>query len=189
MPVWDYMAQRTPTRRSWPRWPKRRDRLTQDFGTWQRPVGRDQPLPAHRPRDRADFRRREPSIPVPFTSSQWGSLASFGAKRYPGTSRYYGTNGNSFVAVVEFGPRCGRWRSPRAARAATRIDTLQRPGAALRRGNLRPVYFYPEDLQGHVERRYHPGPVAVLRAPASKRPTGRFILTLLVPIKRASSPP
>jgi acyl-homoserine-lactone acylase len=37
---------------------------------------------------------------VPFTSSQWGSLASFGAKRYPGTRRYYGTSGNSFVAAV-----------------------------------------------------------------------------------------
>jgi acyl-homoserine-lactone acylase len=44
-----------------------------------------------------------PSIAVPFTSAQWGSLASFGARRYPGTKRYYGTSGNSFVAVVEFG--------------------------------------------------------------------------------------
>jgi acyl-homoserine-lactone acylase len=24
-------------------------------------------------------------------------------------------------------------------------------------GNLREVYFYPEQLTGHVERRYHPG--------------------------------
>jgi acyl-homoserine-lactone acylase len=24
-------------------------------------------------------------------------------------------------------------------------------------GNLRPVYFYPSDLQGHIERRYRPG--------------------------------
>jgi acyl-homoserine-lactone acylase len=24
-------------------------------------------------------------------------------------------------------------------------------------GNLRPVYFHPEDLKGHVERRYRPG--------------------------------
>ena len=44
-----------------------------------------------------------PSIPVPFTSAQWGSLASFGARTYPGTKRMYGTSGNSFVAVVEFG--------------------------------------------------------------------------------------
>ena len=43
------------------------------------------------------------SIPVPFTSARWGSLASFGARTYPGTKRMYGTYGNTFVAVVEFG--------------------------------------------------------------------------------------
>ena len=24
-------------------------------------------------------------------------------------------------------------------------------------GNLRPIYFYPDELTGHVERKYHPG--------------------------------
>ena len=51
------------------------------------------------------FNDDEPSIPVAFTSSRWGSLASFGARSYPGTVRQYGTSGNSFVAVVEFGER------------------------------------------------------------------------------------
>ncbi|MEJ7665600.1 MAG: hypothetical protein WKG07_41810 [Hymenobacter sp.] len=32
-------------------------------------------------------------------------LAAFGARTYPGTKRRYGDVGNSFVAVVEFGPR------------------------------------------------------------------------------------
>ena len=35
----------------------------------------------------------------------WGSLASFGARAYPGTKKWYGTSGNSFVAVVEFGDK------------------------------------------------------------------------------------
>eukprot|EP01035_Chromulina_nebulosa_P027532 gene27533-36225_t len=51
-----------------------------------------------------NFRDDGPSIAVPFASAQWGSLASFGATRFPGTKRYYGTSGNSFVAAVEFGP-------------------------------------------------------------------------------------
>lgn len=51
------------------------------------------------------FDDSKPSIPVPSTSSRWGSLASFGAHRWPGTKRYYGTSGNSFVAMVEFGPK------------------------------------------------------------------------------------
>jgi acyl-homoserine-lactone acylase len=104
------------------------------------------------------FSDDKPSIPVPFTSSRWGSLASFGAHRWPGTKRYYGTSGNSFVAIVEFGPKV-------RAVAISTGGASGDPGSphfndqALRyaRGQLRPVYFYPEDLAGHVERSYHPG--------------------------------
>uniref|UniRef100_UPI001914DDDB penicillin acylase family protein n=1 Tax=Dyella sp. EPa41 TaxID=1561194 RepID=UPI001914DDDB len=100
----------------------------------------------------------KPSIPVPFTSSRWGSLASFGAHRWPGTRRYYGTSGNSFVAVVEFGDKVraraitaggesGHPSSPHFNDEAERYTT----------GNLRQVYFWPEDLRQHTERSYHPG--------------------------------
>jgi acyl-homoserine-lactone acylase len=98
------------------------------------------------------------SIAVPFTSGLWGSLASFGARPYPGTKRWYGTSGNSFVAVVEFGPRVrakaisaggesGDPASPHFNDQAQRYAT----------GDLRDVYFYPQDLAGHVKRRYRPG--------------------------------
>ena len=103
------------------------------------------------------FQDAAPSQPIPFTSSRWGSLASFGAHRYPGTNKYYGTNGNSFVAIVEFGPRIsaraisiggesGHPDSPHFADQVSRYTN----------GTLRPVYFYPEDLIGHSERDYHP---------------------------------
>jgi acyl-homoserine-lactone acylase len=95
---------------------------------------------------------------VPFTSAVWGSLASFGARAYPGTKRYYGTSGNSFVAAVEFGPRIravavsaggesGHPDSPHF------LDQAQNYAD----GHLRPVYYYPGDLAGHSERVYHPG--------------------------------
>ena len=98
------------------------------------------------------------STPVPFTSAQWGSLASFGAKTLPGTKRYYGTSGNSFVAVVEFGPRVkamavmagGQSGDPTSRHFADQISRYAE-------GRLRPVYFYPDELKGHVERRYRPG--------------------------------
>ncbi len=57
---------------------------------------------------RQTFDDAKPSLAVGFPSARWGSLASFGASTYPGTVKRYGTNGNSFVAVVEFakdGPR------------------------------------------------------------------------------------
>ena len=85
------------------------DQLTRDFGTWQvgwGQINRFQRLDA---RIAPHFDDSRPSIPVPFTSAQWGSLASYGARSYDNTKRYYGTLGNSFVAVVEFGPRLRAW--------------------------------------------------------------------------------
>lgn len=133
------------------------DRLTQDFGGWQVPwqqINRFQRLDdAIKPH----FDDAKPSAPVPFTSAQWGSLASFGAKPWPGTKRYYGTSGNSFVAVVEFGPRVsakavmagGQSGDPASPHFA---DQIQRYAA----GDLRKVYFYPDELKGHIEKLYNP---------------------------------
>jgi acyl-homoserine-lactone acylase len=104
------------------------------------------------------FDDSKPSIPVPFTSSRWGSLASFGAHRWPGTRRFYGNSGNSFVAAVEFGPRV----HARAIKAGGQSGHADSPHFAdqinrYATGNLRPIYFWPEELEGHTERVYHPG--------------------------------
>jgi acyl-homoserine-lactone acylase len=96
---------------------------------------------------------------VPFTSSRWGSLASFGARAYPGTKKIYGTSGNSFVAVVEFGKDSVRARAVTAGgesgdpKSKHFNDQAQRYAA----GDLREVYFYPNQLAKHTERTYHPG--------------------------------
>ena len=135
------------------------DRLSKDFGTWRIAWGSFNRF--QRVRDEIGephFSDDGPSIPVPFVDSHWGSLASFRAKRYPGTKRYYGTYGNSFVAMIDFGPRIramavmtggesGDPKSPHFNDQALRYA----------RGELRPVYFYPSDLAGHIERDYHPG--------------------------------
>jgi acyl-homoserine-lactone acylase len=134
------------------------DRLEHDFGSWGVPWGEVNRFQRVDGAIVQPFDDAKPSIPVPFTSSRWGSLASFGAHRWPGTRRYYGTSGNSFVAVVEFGDKVharaitaggesGHPESPHFNDEAERYTT----------GNLRTVYFWPEELQGHVERTYHPG--------------------------------
>ncbi len=134
------------------------DRLTADFGTWKTPWGEINRYQRLTSDIVQKFNDAAPSIPVGFTSARWGSLASFGARTYPGTKKMYGTSGNSFVAVVEFGPRVraravsaggqsGDPSSPHFADQATRYAT----------GDLREVYFYPEQLKGHVEREYRPG--------------------------------
>lgn len=134
------------------------DRLASDFGSWRTPWGdinRFQRVTGDIVQPFSDAR---PSIPVGFTSSRWGSLASFGARPYPGTRKWYGTSGNSFVAVVEFGDsvraravsaggESGNPASPHFNDQAPRYST----------GDLRDVYFYPSQLKGHTEREYHPG--------------------------------
>jgi acyl-homoserine-lactone acylase len=134
------------------------DRLEHDFGSWGVPWGEVNRFQRIDGAIAQPFDDARPSIPVPFTSSRWGSLASFGAHRWPGTKRYYGTSGNSFVAVVEFGDKVH-------ARAITAGGESGDPTSKhfndeaerYTTGNLRTVYFWPEELQGHIERTYHPG--------------------------------
>jgi acyl-homoserine lactone acylase PvdQ len=134
------------------------DKLAADFGSWKTPWGdinRFQRLTGDIVQPFSDS---GPSIPVGFTSGRWGSLASFGARAYTGTKKMYGTNGNSFVAVVEFGDtvsakavsaggESGDPKSKHFNDQAMRYST----------GDLRDVYFYRAQLEGHTDRRYHPG--------------------------------
>ena len=140
------------------------DRLKHDFGSTRVAWGRinrfqrlDDSIAPH-------FDDAKPSLPVPFTWALWGSLASSSAnaspatKGGPGTKNWYGTSGNSFVAVVEFGPRVEAWAITAGGESGDPAsphfaDQAQRFVA----GQLRKVYFWPDELAGHVERRYHPG--------------------------------
>ena len=133
-------------------------RLTADFGTWRTPWGEINRFQRLTGDIVQPFSDQGPSIPVPFTSATWGSLASFGARPYPGTKKWYGTSGNSFVAVVEFGDSV-------RARAVTAGGESGDPAsphfndeaARYANGDLREVYFYPSQLTGHTERTYRPG--------------------------------
>jgi acyl-homoserine lactone acylase PvdQ len=134
------------------------DKLAGDFGTWKTPWGEINRYQRLTGDIVQKFNDGSPSISVPFTSSRWGSLASFGARTYPGTKKRYGTTGNSFVAAVEFGPQVhakavtagGESGDPKSIHFA---DQAARYAA----GNLRDVYFYRSQLEGHTERTYHPG--------------------------------
>jgi acyl-homoserine-lactone acylase len=134
------------------------DTLAADFGTWKTPWGEINRFQRLTGDIVQPFDDNGPSIPVGFTSARWGSLASFGARTYKGTKRMYGTSGNSFVAVVEFGDRVraravsaggesGNPASPHFNDQAARYST----------GDLRDVYFYPSQVEAHTERKYSPG--------------------------------
>ncbi len=157
MSIYDFMAKRASPQVRLAAFAAAVGQLTADFGNWKTPWGdinRFQRLTADivHPFDDAGA-----SIPVAFTSSRWGSLASFGARTFK-TKKLYGTSGNSFVAVVEFGDSV-------RARAVTAGGESGNPASKhfndqaerYATGKLRDVYFYPSQLTGHTERTYQPG--------------------------------
>jgi acyl-homoserine lactone acylase PvdQ len=134
------------------------DKLAADFGKWNLPWGdinRFQRLTGDIVQPFSDA---GPSIPVGFTSSRWGSLASFGARSYKDTKKMYGNTGNSFVAVVEFGDKVrARAVSAGGESGDPKSKHFKDQAERYSTGNLREVYFYPAQLTGHTERQYHPG--------------------------------
>ena len=133
-------------------------RLTKDFGRWDVPWGEINRIQRISNAISPPYSDAQPSLPVPFAEGSYGSLASLRSEQRPGTKRWYGNYGNSFVAVVEFGKRVrahavtaggesGHPESPHFNDEAQRYAS----------GDLREVYFYPEQLKGHTERVYHPG--------------------------------
>jgi acyl-homoserine lactone acylase PvdQ len=135
------------------------DKLTADFGKWQTPWGDINRFQRVRNEIVATFDDALPSIPVMFTSARWGSLASFGARQYSNTKKWYGTSGNSFVAVVEFGKDSVRARAVTAGGESGNPASKHFNDQATRyaTGDFRTVYYYRSQLTGHMEREYHPG--------------------------------
>ncbi len=156
--VYDYMVNNATDRQVLNALRSAAETLENDFGDWQVPWGeinRYQRLTGDLVQD---FDDNAPSIPVPFASGRWGSLASFGARSYPGTRRMYGTSGNSFVAAVEFGERV-RARAITVGGLSNDPDSPHFDDQAqmYAEGEFRDVLFYPEDITANLEREYQPG--------------------------------
>lgn len=133
-------------------------KLTADFGTWKTAWGQVNRFQRLTDDIVHPFDDAKPSIPVGFASAQWGSLASYGIRADEGTKKRYGTYGNSFVAVVEFGPRLkaraisagGESGDPASPHFNDQADRYSK-------GDLREVWFYPDQVKAHTERVYKPG--------------------------------
>jgi acyl-homoserine-lactone acylase len=134
------------------------DRLLSDFGSWKTPWGEINRFQRLSGAVDQQYDDSKPSLPVAFTSANWGSLASFGMTAKQTTRRIYGDRGNSFVAAVEFGPRVraksilagGESGDPASPHFADQA-------AMYSRGEFKDVLYYKEDIEKQLERRYHPG--------------------------------
>ncbi len=158
MDIYAYAATRTSPRDRLEALQTASARLTEEFGDWRTPWGEINRFQRLTGDIDLPFDDDQPSTPVGFTSARWGSLASFGAAPREGTRRWYGTSGNSFVAVVEFGERlravavtAGGLNNDPASPHFN--DQAERYAA----GDLRPVRFYREDVEAAARRTYRPG--------------------------------
>ena len=132
--------------------------LQHDFGSWRQPWGEINRFQRISGSLDLFFDDTSASFAVPFITSNWGSLASYESKRFPGTKKLYSNGGNSFVAVVEFGKKV-------KARSVVTGGSSSNPSSRhfndqaemYAQHRFKDVLFYPEDLEGNTEKVYHPG--------------------------------
>ena len=133
-------------------------KLTQDFGTWNTPWGEISRYQRLKGDIDLIFDDDAPSIAVGLTTSRWGALAAYGSRTKQITRKIYGTRGNSFVAMVEFGDKVkaksmlagGQSSDPASPHFA---DQSQRYADV----QFKDVAFYREDVEKRAEASYHPG--------------------------------
>ncbi|HEY5654380.1 MAG TPA: penicillin acylase family protein, partial [Woeseiaceae bacterium] len=132
--------------------------LEADFGRWDLPWGEVNRYQRINGAIKQPFNDELPSLPVGMASGNWGALASFGARRYLDTKRIYGTSGNSFVAVVEFGDRV-KAKSMLAGGQSGDPESPHFDDQAQRYVDreFKDVAYYREDVERRAEKSYHPG--------------------------------
>ena len=123
-------------------------------------MGRSQSLPAHLTGDRQPVRRQQAQHSGRLLLGALGQPRLVRRRRPKAVPRNgTATNGNSFVAVVEFSPKGVKARAISAGGESGNPSSPHFNDQAQRyaKGDLREVYFYPAQLQGHIERTYRPG--------------------------------
>ncbi|MFT6810838.1 MAG: acyl-homoserine-lactone acylase, partial [Saprospiraceae bacterium] len=137
---------------------KSMDHLTTDFGTWNTPWGEISRFQRLNGDIDHQFDDDAPSIPVGMATSRWGALAAYGMRSKQETKRIYGTRGNSFVAVVEFGDKV-KAKSMLAGGQSGDPDSPHFYDQAQRYadGKFKDVAYYKEDVLENAKERYLPG--------------------------------
>jgi acyl-homoserine-lactone acylase len=132
-------------------------KLKQDFGAWQLAWGDINRFQRLTDDIVQPFDDARPSLPVGFAPSKWGALASIDSPKARKTKKIYGSEGNSFVAAVDFGPTI----HAKAIMSGGESGDPSSPhftdqSLMFSQGRFRDVLFYPEDVRAHAERSYQP---------------------------------
>ncbi|MEX0290889.1 MAG: acylase [Flavobacteriaceae bacterium] len=133
-------------------------KLKSDFGSWEMPWGEVNRYQRINGDIRQPFDDEKPSIPIGFASGRWGALAAYGARYTNDTKKIYGTRGNSFVAVVEFGEKV-KAKSMLAGGQSGDPTSPHFDDQAQRYADMKfkEVPYYKEDVLSSAEETYTPG--------------------------------
>ncbi|MFD3407622.1 penicillin acylase family protein [Aquirufa sp. HETE-83D] len=131
--------------------------LNKDFGTWRVAWGELNRFQRISNGDALQMDDSKASIPVPFSSSAWGQLPSYTSRSIQGSKKWYGVNGNSFIAAVEFGPKIKAY----SLLAGGQNGSPNSPhffdqGQMYAEGKFKDIYFYKSDVLKHAVASYHP---------------------------------
>ena len=131
--------------------------LEADFGTWRVAWGDLNRFQRIVNEDNLKMDDAQPSIPVPFTSSAWGQLPSYTSRSIQGTKKWYGVNGNSFIAAVEFGPKIKAYSLLAGGENGNPTSPhFFDQGQMYSEGKFKDIYFYKSDVLQHAVSSYHP---------------------------------
>ncbi len=128
------------------------------FGTWKIPWGDLNRYQRINGNINLDFDDAASSLPIGTASAIWGCLPAYKSDYQNNSKKRYGYNGNSFVCVVEFGPKIkaksvlagGNSSNPKSKHFNDQAEMYQK-------GQFKDVFFYKEDVLNNAEKTYHPG--------------------------------
>lgn len=133
--------------------------LKKDFGTWEVAWGKINRLQRISPwGEHKEFDDAQPSWAVISAPNPAGSINDYQSFRTKKTKLHYGTKGNTFVAVIDFGPKLKARTILCNGESADPSSTHYTDQSQLyATGQLKDAFFYKEDILKHMEARYHPG--------------------------------
>jgi len=134
------------------------DRLDEAWDTWRVPWGEINRLQRNHTSGNEPFSDDRPSIPIAGAPGWTGPMFTFTAVEEEGQRRRYGTHGNSYVAVVEFGPEVSaRSLHVFGASADPASPHFFDQAARYSAGDFKPAWLSLTDVQENATRSYKPG--------------------------------
>ena len=128
------------------------------FGTWEIEWGTINRFQRPNGDINLQYNDAAESLPIAFGPALWGSLPAYKSNYQNGSKKRYGSNGNSFVCAVEFGPKVKAKSLLAGGNSGnTQSSHFYDQAEMYQKGQFKDVLFYKEDILKHAEKIYHPG--------------------------------